>query len=113
MRATPARRRFCNCSENFLQEHPKTLSIGVARSLDIPLVIFSKLFRTQELAFRVQKKVLPKYGFQGSGRGVAEMIHECNRYAKDQAILDLQTEINAKLGMDRNAWWTCHHNLLV
>lgn len=59
----------------------------------------------EELAFRVQKKILPKYGFQGSRRGVAEMINECNRYADDQAILDLQTKINAKLGMDTKGQW--------
>lgn len=59
----------------------------------------------EELAFRVQKKILPKYGFQGSRRGVAEMINECNRYAHDEAILDLQTKINAKLGMDTKGQW--------
>eukprot|EP00930_Biecheleria_cincta_P001119 TRINITY_DN102282_c0_g1_i1.p1 TRINITY_DN102282_c0_g1~~TRINITY_DN102282_c0_g1_i1.p1 ORF type:complete len:454 (+),score=101.62 TRINITY_DN102282_c0_g1_i1:78-1439(+) len=62
----------------------------------------------EEIALKVQKKVLPRHGFRGTRRGVAAMVDECSRYAHDSEVADLRNKINDKLGMDavaRQRFW--------
>jgi hypothetical protein len=62
----------------------------------------------EEIALKVQKKVLPRYGFKGTRRGVAAMVDECSRYAQDAEVANLRNKINDKLGMDavaRQRFW--------
>jgi len=62
----------------------------------------------EEIALKVQKKVLKRRGFRGTRRGVAAMVDECSRYAQDADVTDLRNKINDKLGMDvvaRQRFW--------
>lgn len=57
-----------------------------------------KMDGCDELALAVQCRVLPRYGFEGSRRGVLCMICECSRHIKDPTVSMLNDAINGKLG---------------
>lgn len=52
-----------------------------------------------ELAFEVQKVVLPLYGFASSREGVRDMIVHCAKYLDSEPVAKLMDATNAKLGM--------------
>merc|ERR1712232_908878 len=52
-----------------------------------------------ELALGVQRKILPKYGLEGSRKGVHEMVTRCSQYIVDPEVAWLNDAINMKLGM--------------
>jgi len=54
----------------------------------------SKIFLT------VQSQVLPRYGFEGSPKGVINMMADMKPYIKDSEFIDLAEEINRWLGID-------------
>lgn len=56
-----------------------------------------------DLAFRVQKKFLPRYGFAATKDGVKEMICHCAKYLSDPDVEHLFDSLNSKLGMSSDA----------
>jgi len=56
-----------------------------------------------ELAFSVQRRILPSFGFQPSRSGVLEMVRHCTMFLDDEEIGGLWDDINAKLGMTPEA----------
>eukprot|EP00930_Biecheleria_cincta_P025195 TRINITY_DN17961_c0_g1_i1.p1 TRINITY_DN17961_c0_g1~~TRINITY_DN17961_c0_g1_i1.p1 ORF type:complete len:407 (-),score=70.65 TRINITY_DN17961_c0_g1_i1:342-1562(-) len=64
---------------------------------------FYQLPGRDELAFKVQKILLPYYGFEASREGVKDMIQNCSKYLKDPEVSSLFDSINIKLGMSRAA----------
>jgi hypothetical protein len=56
-----------------------------------------------ELAFQVQRHILPRYGFEPSRQGVQSMIQKCSCFLGDQEVSKLFDIINLKLGMSPEA----------
>jgi len=56
-----------------------------------------------ELALEVQRRILPRFGFDATKEGVGEMIRHCSAYLTDRSIADLFDAINRKLGMSPEA----------
>jgi len=52
-----------------------------------------------ELALEIQKLLLPRFGFEGSRKGVQEMILHCSKFINDPEVAALYNGINTKLGM--------------
>mmetsp|Transcript_105741 Transcript_105741/g.340940 ORF Transcript_105741/g.340940 Transcript_105741/m.340940 type:complete len:207 (-) Transcript_105741:149-769(-) len=51
----------------------------------------------EELALAIQRRVLPRYGFEGSRRGALSMSRECSRYLRDAEVLSLHSAIAQEL----------------
>lgn len=56
-----------------------------------------------EIAFKVQKQILPRCGFEASSDGVCDMITHCAGFLADPEVASLFDSINAKLGMSPDA----------
>jgi len=56
-----------------------------------------------ELALEVQRRILPRFGFDATKEGVGEMIRHCSAYLTDHSIAHLFDAINRKLGMSPEA----------
>eukprot|EP00930_Biecheleria_cincta_P071114 TRINITY_DN58656_c0_g1_i1.p1 TRINITY_DN58656_c0_g1~~TRINITY_DN58656_c0_g1_i1.p1 ORF type:complete len:390 (-),score=85.35 TRINITY_DN58656_c0_g1_i1:94-1263(-) len=56
-----------------------------------------------ELAFEVQQKLLPSWGFDASREGVKDMLLCCSVHLGDPRVAGMYDAINAKLGMSANA----------
>mmetsp|Transcript_61947 Transcript_61947/g.100189 ORF Transcript_61947/g.100189 Transcript_61947/m.100189 type:complete len:505 (-) Transcript_61947:278-1792(-) len=52
-----------------------------------------------ELALELQRYLLPRHGFEGSRKGVRDMIQHCSTFIHDQEVASLYDTINSKLGM--------------
>jgi len=56
-----------------------------------------------ELALRVQKRILPRFGFEGTKDGVKDMICHCASYLEESDVAHLFDSLNMKLGMSPDA----------
>ena len=56
-----------------------------------------------DLALRVQKLLLPRYGFEPSKEGVQDMIRHCAPFVQDPEVANLLDRVNEKLGMSAAA----------
>eukprot|EP00931_Biecheleriopsis_adriatica_P073397 TRINITY_DN47692_c0_g1_i1.p1 TRINITY_DN47692_c0_g1~~TRINITY_DN47692_c0_g1_i1.p1 ORF type:complete len:391 (+),score=93.73 TRINITY_DN47692_c0_g1_i1:93-1265(+) len=56
-----------------------------------------------EAAMAVHKRLLPRFGFEGSRQGVQAMILHCAKYIGDPEVASLLDGINSKLGMTEAA----------
>lgn len=56
-----------------------------------------------ELALSVQRHILPKYGFEGTCKGVHVLISYVTRHIMDVEVWGLYNAVNEKLGMQPNA----------
>ncbi|CAJ1436021.1 unnamed protein product [Effrenium voratum] len=56
-----------------------------------------------ELALRVQKKILPRFGFAATKEGVKDMVCHCAKFLSEPEVVELFDCLNAKLGMSPDA----------
>ena len=56
-----------------------------------------------DLALRVHKLLLPRYGFEPSKEGVQDMIRHCAPFVQDPEVANLLDRVNEKLGMSAAA----------